>query len=829
MTRPSRPVLFALLAIALPMPAAAVTTYHWVGGGDESWPTSTHWSPARSAPAVDDILVFDRGDSIPVFGVPTQTVGQLVVSNGSRVSLQATAASTVSILGDPGTDLVVEAGARLTLQGASAVSLSLGSSATGNVAGAVVVQGGAHRLLSAATDGLAIASGGSVATQAGFTGNVFGTASLNSVRFLNGSLYVSAAGANPFGATQPNSVVRFDHGSRFRLDAGTPATAGRTYADLEDASAAAVTMTAGSGQFVVDSLLVTRGSLALNVPDARIQGAIRVATGATLDFSPGTIGGYALGGSSPQWIRALGSNFNANANVRLIIDNPAHVYVDSTASTTLASLSFSQGCIIMPQRNAYELGTFRCEAQSNGGPATGWVVGRLGLPVGKGQTLDFPVGDAGHSLTMVVHLITRFGPTVDYLYAGTGPVDVPWANDAQLTAGQRIHRTWWLDAGQFGDHSEYDVNLPYLATDVDAGTDLVHAVVRERVNDQYIFGDWRRNYVDSRTATSFHLHDAFSSDSLLFAAGDSALVYVDGGQVVQAEGAGPMTIPFTLSQPCIDDVTFNYGAADSTAQAGSDYGSATGVVVIRPHFTKELGDSVSITIVDDAVHEADESFRVPISNVTGAIPRYRALGTILNDDPSAPPAITLLSPTGGEHFVIGTNSAITWSASDDFGVTGVDVLLSRDGGGNYVPLATGLANTGSWNWTVTGPATSSARVRVVAHDADAQTATDSSPSDFAIDDLVGVEPVVTAFALGRVVPNPAHDAARFIVDLPHEARVRVRVLDVRGRVVATALDRALDAGRHAVAWGAGSAPAGLYFLRMEAAGFTATEQFVVVR
>jgi hypothetical protein len=81
---------------------------------------------------------------------------------------------------------------------------------------------------------------------------------------------------------------------------------------------------------------------------------------------------------------------------------------------------------------------------------------------------------------------------------------------------------------------------------------------------------------------------------------------------------------------------------------------------------------------------------------------------------SNPPgaSITVLVPNGGESWRIGTVQTIRWTSN---GVTGnVNIELSRDGGFRYTTLiARNVANTGSYQWTVTGPASSQCKVRVI--------------------------------------------------------------------------------------------------------------------
>jgi hypothetical protein len=74
-------------------------------------------------------------------------------------------------------------------------------------------------------------------------------------------------------------------------------------------------------------------------------------------------------------------------------------------------------------------------------------------------------------------------------------------------------------------------------------------------------------------------------------------------------------------------------------------------------------------------------------------------------------------------------------------------------------------------------------------------------------------------ALAPPAPNPARGALRFAFDLPRAMRVRLEVLDVQGRVVATLAEGDFAAGRHERSWDASAhgarAGAGLYFVRLE--------------
>lgn len=95
------------------------------------------------------------------------------------------------------------------------------------------------------------------------------------------------------------------------------------------------------------------------------------------------------------------------------------------------------------------------------------------------------------------------------------------------------------------------------------------------------------------------------------------------------------------------------------------------------------------------------------------------------------------------------------------------------------------------------------------------------------------EAAATGFALLSIAPSPATGPARVVFTLAHEAPVRITVLDVLGRRAALLVDETLPAGRHEAVWESGAAsgrfPAGLYFVRFEWPGGSATRRLALTR
>jgi hypothetical protein len=72
-------------------------------------------------------------------------------------------------------------------------------------------------------------------------------------------------------------------------------------------------------------------------------------------------------------------------------------------------------------------------------------------------------------------------------------------------------------------------------------------------------------------------------------------------------------------------------------------------------------------------------------------------------------AITVVSPTGGENWSVGSAQTVSWTA--DEGVVAVNIEVSRDGGQTWELLAENLTDS-SWRWNVAAPASNSTRLRV---------------------------------------------------------------------------------------------------------------------
>jgi aminopeptidase N len=161
---------------------------------------------------------------------------------------------------------------------------------------------------------------------------------------------------------------------------------------------------------------------------------------------------------------------------------------------------------------------------------------------------------------------------------------------------------------------------------------------------------------------------------------------------------------------------------------------------------------------------------------------------------------------------------VTWETGGD--VLGVE-LYRRDGLGETKLHERLLPASGRF-LDRSLPGSGSYSYRLVAHAADGQDLEfTAGPADW----LVSGEPL----ALAEPYPNPAAESVAIGFNLPDGGPVELSVYDLAGRRVATLVEGDLAAGRHEVAWDAGSFPAGVYLVRLVADSGSLTKRVVLAR
>jgi hypothetical protein len=272
------------------------TTYTWSApsGVTNDWTFSSNWTPNRTIPAANDIIVFDGSICAnPLVNfIPNQTIGKLRIFNNAHVELNVTANDTLTIgnVGIAAPHFSVETGSKLTVPTLTfALSMNIVTGCTGLVSDSIVFSGDAHRLTAADASSLEFATGSAFRAGPGFTGSAFGTANSKAVIFQRGSVYISQAGANPFGATAPGSAVVFQPGSLFSYRQNlSPSLSGRTYANFEiDLPSFNQLNMTGANPFRCDTFTVKNATAATFTLNGGmiVSGDFKILSG-TVAFSP---------------------------------------------------------------------------------------------------------------------------------------------------------------------------------------------------------------------------------------------------------------------------------------------------------------------------------------------------------------------------------------------------------------------------------------------------------------------------------------------------------------------------------------------------------------
>ena len=112
-----------------------------------------------------------------------------------------------------------------------------------------------------------------------------------------------------------------------------------------------------------------------------------------------------------------------------------------------------------------------------------------------------------------------------------------------------------------------------------------------------------------------------------------------------------------------------------------------------------------------------------------------------------PPAVTVLTPNGGELLIPGQEVTVSWNSGDDVGLVSHDVTFSTDGGATFQPIALGIPGfRRNAVWTVPSQPTGLALVSVKATDTGGQTTEDRSDAFFSIVGIIDRKPMVTVLA-----------------------------------------------------------------------------------
>ena len=148
----------------------------------------------------------------------------------------------------------------------------------------------------------------------------------------------------------------------------------------------------------------------------------------------------------------------------------------------------------------------------------------------------------------------------------------------------------------------------------------------------------------------------------------ATLPSVSVGDVSIGEGTGgTVTAVFTITQDKRGRSAITFRTANGTATAPADYLARSGTVKFAG---KKLTRTVAVTVVSDAIDEADETFSLELTGAKGAVISDGEGIAIINDDDPVPTV------------AVGASTSVPEGQTGDTSFASIDVSLSTASGKN---------------------------------------------------------------------------------------------------------------------------------------------------
>ncbi|NOT90304.1 hypothetical protein [Ferruginibacter sp.] len=396
--------VFLMMMFFIAEESVGQTTYTWNQTGVASWAVAANWTPIRTTPATNDILIFNNAATTTVNNIPTETIGQLAVSATTTVKLRpAVAGNTLTIAGlIASDDLTVTTGSALNIDDpANALTIFVGVGATGVISGNMTLEFGAdHRLNAADASGIVFNSPAFFIQYC--SGNAFtNSGTPNAIVFNTGATFEQHWGLDPFALLEPASKVVFNTGSLFdyspSFSADPLSFSGRKYADLFISGLIPTITCTGSSAVQIDNLDIGDVSLNFNMtgnPGHSIKGNISVSPLGSLHFAPASAATINFNGTAAQTINnTISPMVTFGNNQEVVFNNPAGITF--TGDATFNNLvTFTSGVVTIANPKAL---TFSATATVAGASNASFVDGKV-AKIGN-SAFTFPVGKTNCGIT----------------------------------------------------------------------------------------------------------------------------------------------------------------------------------------------------------------------------------------------------------------------------------------------------------------------------------------------------------------------------------------------------------------------------------------------
>jgi len=326
-------------------------------------------------------------------------------------------------------------------------------------------------------------------------------------------------------------------------------------------------------------------------------------------------------------------------------------------------------------------------------------------------------GNIGNDLSNAVFSIVQPADTI------APAVHVVSPNGAESWVIGTLHNITWTGTDNVG------VTAYRLDYSTDSGTSWV--LVQDWVNGNPGTYSWTvPNTPSTQTLVRVSCRDPV--DNIGSDNSDNAFTIFDSSPVVT------VTVPN-------GGETWNCGSVHSITWTDSDN---LGVTAYKVDYSTDAGSTW--LLVQDWVSGDPHAYSWNVTSTPSTQARVRVscrdasngIGSDISNNnftirDATPPAVTLVSPNGGEIWDVASVHDITWTANDNVGVVAYRMEYSTDGGVSWVapPIRDWtLGNPGTLAWTVPITPSTQCRVRVSCRDEANNVSSDVSDSSFGISD-----------------------------------------------------------------------------------------------
>lgn len=121
------------------------------------------------------------------------------------------------------------------------------------------------------------------------------------------------------------------------------------------------------------------------------------------------------------------------------------------------------------------------------------------------------------------------------------------------------------------------------------------------------------------------------------------------------------------------------------------------------------------------------------------------------------PSIRVIQPNGGEHYTVGQNISIIWTATDEYGLRAsplpMYVRFSTTGGAGWTSITTEAANTGIYTWEAPPMISSNYLISIEVYNSSGESNYDTSDTTFEVSGTMYPATNLTAEALPITLPT----------------------------------------------------------------------------